>query len=114
MSRQTINSGSAPILWSTVDEAFSRINDNFTELYLSVGVGSAVDLTALNTSVSPGQNETYDLGSPTKRGRDIYLSGSSIHLGTAIITSEYGAVNLPAGSTIGSLALDASHQCPVS
>ena len=109
MSRQTINSGSAPILWSTVDEAFNRINDNFTELYLSVGGGGAVDLTAINTNISPGENATYDLGSPTKRWRDIYLSGESIHLGDAVITSQYGAVNLPAGSTIGSLALDESY-----
>jgi hypothetical protein len=109
MSRQTINSGSAPILWSTVDEAFNRINDNFTELYLSVGGGGAVDLTSLSTSVIPSTNETFDLGSPTKRWRDIYLSGSSIHLGTAVITSTAGAVNLPAGSTIGSLALDENY-----
>jgi len=91
MSRQIIYSNSAPIIWSTVDEAFNRINDNFTELYLSVGGGGAVDLTSLSTNVIPSTNETYDLGSPTKRWRDIYLSGSSIHLGTAIITSQYGA-----------------------
>ena len=109
MSRQTINSGSAPIIWSTVDEAFNKINDNFTELYLSIGGGGAVDLTAINSSISPGENETYDLGSPSKRWRDIYLSGSSIHLGSAVITSEYGAVKLPAGSTIGNLALDESY-----
>jgi hypothetical protein len=109
MSRQTINSGSAPILWSTVDEAFNRINDNFTELYLSVGGGGAVDLTAINSNINPGANETYDLGSPTKRWRDLYLSGESIHLGTAVITSQFGAVNLPAGSTIGSLALDENY-----
>lgn len=109
MSRQIIYSNSAPILWSTVDEAFNRINDNFTELYLSVGGGGAVDLTALSTSIIPSTNETFDLGSPTKRWRDIYLSGSSIHLGTAVITSTAGAVNLPAGSTIGSLALDENY-----
>jgi len=109
MSRQIIYSNSAPILWSTVDEAFNRINDNFTELYLSVGGGGAVDLTSLSTSVIPSTNETFDLGSPTKRWRDIYLSGSSIHLGTAVITSTAGIVNLPAGSTIGSLALDESY-----
>jgi len=109
MSRQIIYSNSAPIIWSTVDEAFNRINDNFTELYLSIGGGGAVDLTSLSTNVIPSTNETYDLGSPTKRWRDIYLSGSSIHLGTAIITSQYGAVNLPAGSTIGSLALDENY-----
>jgi hypothetical protein len=110
MSRQIIYSNSAPILWSTVDEAFNRINDNFTELYLSVGGGGgAVDLTSLSTSIIPSTNETFDLGSPTKRWRDIYLSGSSIHLGTAVITSTAGAVNLPAGSTIGSLALDENY-----
>ena len=109
MSRQIIYSNSAPILWSTVDEAFNRINDNFTELYLSVGGGGAVDLTSLSTSVIPSTNETFDLGSPTKRWRDIYLSGSSIHLGSAVITSTAGAVNLPAGSTIGSLALDENY-----
>jgi len=109
MSRQIIYSNSAPIIWSTVDEAFNRINDNFTELYLSVGGGGAVDLTSLSTNVIPSTNETYDLGSPTKRWRDIYLSGSSIHLGTAVITSTAGAVNLPAGSTIGSLALDENY-----
>ena len=109
MSRQIIYSNSAPILWSTVDEAFNRINDNFTELYLSIGGGGAVDLTALSTSIIPSTNETFDLGSPTKRWRDIYLSGSSIHLGTAVITSTAGAVNLPAGSTIGSLALDENY-----
>ena len=109
MSKQTINSGSAPILWSTVDEAFNKINDNFTELYLSIGGGGAVDLTSLNSNIIPGENETYDLGSETKRWRDPYLSGSSIHLGSAIITSQFGSVNLPAGSTIGNLALDESY-----
>ena len=109
MSRQIIYSNSAPIIWSTVDEAFNRINDNFTELYLSVGGGGAVDLTSLSTSVIPSTNVTFDLGSPTKRWRDIYLSGSSIHLGTAVITSTAGTVNLPAGSTIGSLALDENY-----
>jgi len=109
MSRQTINSGSAPILWSTVDEAFNRINDNFTELYLSVGGGGAVDLTSLNSNIIPGSNETFDLGSETKRWRDLYLSGSSIHLGSAIITSQYGAVNLPAGSSIGGNTVDSEY-----
>ena len=32
MSKQTINSGSAPILWSTVDEAFNKINDKIEEI----------------------------------------------------------------------------------
>lgn len=32
MAIQPINSGRAPIIWSTVDEAFAIINDNFAEL----------------------------------------------------------------------------------
>lgn len=110
MSRQIIYSASAPIIWSTVDEAFDKINDNFTELYASIGgVGGVLDLTSLSTSLIPTANSVFDLGSPSKRWRDVYISGSSIHLGSAVITSTAGAVNLPAGSTIGSLALDESY-----
>lgn len=110
MSRQIIYSASAPIIWSTVDEAFDKINDNFTELYASIGgVGGVLNLTSLSTSLIPTANSVFDLGSPSKRWRDVYISGSSIHLGSAVITSTAGAVNLPAGSTIGSLALDESY-----
>lgn len=105
MSQQNITSGNAPILWSTVDSAFQKINANFTELYLSIG-GSGVDLTNLNSDVSPSVTEFYDLGSPSKRWKDLYLSGSSLHLGSAVITSTAGVVNLPAGSSIGGSILD--------
>ncbi len=50
--------------------------------------------------VIPNANETYDLGSATYRFRDLYLSGSSIKLGSATITASGSAVDLPAGSTI--------------
>ena len=38
----------------------------------------------------PESNETLDLGSSTKRWRDLYLSGSTIHLGNTLITSVPG------------------------
>jgi hypothetical protein len=50
--------------------------------------------------VIPNANETYDLGSSSYRFRDLYLSGSSIKLGSATITASGSAVDLPAGSTI--------------
>ncbi len=50
--------------------------------------------------VIPNANETYDLGSASYRFRDLYLSGSSIKLGSATITASGSAVDLPAGSTI--------------
>lgn len=106
MSRQQIDPKKAPILWDTVNEAFEKINNNFVELYLSLGAGGPVDLTDLSTSISPSDTEVYNLGSPTKRWKDLYLSGSSIYLGNAVITASGSAVNLPAGSTIAGSVLD--------
>jgi len=105
MAQKNITPGNAPILWSTVDTAFQKINDNFTELYLSIG-GEGVDLSNLGSSVSPSVTEVYDLGSPTRRWKELYLSGSSLHIGEAVITSTAGAINLPAGSSIGGSILD--------
>lgn len=56
----------------------------------------------------PETNEAYDLGSPTKRFKELYLSGNTINIGGATISSDgtgtiqisgAGAV-LPAGSKI--------------
>lgn len=54
----------------------------------------------VRTNVVPFTDETYDLGSPTNKFRDLYLSGSSLFLGDAQITATGSAVNLPAGSTV--------------
>ena len=108
MSQQNIQPGSAPLLWSTVDEAFNRINSNFTELYLTISAGSsgAVDLTNLTSSLVPSTSGTYDLGSSTRRWKDLFLNGTSIDLGGAPITSTDGVtVNLPAGSTVGNILI---------
>lgn len=105
MSRQNINSGSAPVVWSTVDEAFKNINLNFEELYASVGGGNAIDFTGLATDILPSASGVYSLGSATKRWKDIYLSGQSIILGNAVITSDNGTISLPTGSTVGGLLI---------
>ena len=55
--------------------------------------------------VIPSTNIAYDLGSSSFRFRDLYLSGSSIILGSATITSTGSAVNLPAGSTVNGIVL---------
>lgn len=111
MAKQTINSGTPPIVWSTVEEAFQAINNNFTELYLTVagGPGAVVDLTDLGTSLIPRSTEIYDLGSASKRWNDLYLSGNSIYLGNAVITATGSAVNLPAGTTINGNNVDSEY-----
>jgi hypothetical protein len=102
MAQQTINAGSPPIVWSTVEDAFTKINANFDELYGSIGgPGGVLDFTSLSTDIIPSTSEEYDLGSPTRRWRDLYLAGSSLYLGSALITSDLsGIVNLPAGTTV--------------
>ncbi len=60
---------------------------------------------SVSTDIIPDADVVYDLGSPTFRFRDLYLSGSSIKLGAATITATGTAVNLPAGSTIGGSAI---------
>lgn len=105
MAKKTISSNSPPIIWSTVDQAFNDINDNFNEIYASIG-GTGVEFTDLGTDLIPRYTEQYDLGSASKRWKDLYLSGSSLYLGNAVITSTGSALNLPAGSTIGGAVLD--------
>ena len=60
------------------------------------------------SDITPITNEAYDLGSSAFRFRDIWLSGSSIHLGNALITASGTVVDLPVGSTIGGESLAAA------
>jgi hypothetical protein len=108
LPHEEIGAGAPPILWSEVQKAFDKINDNFTALDLATG-GDAVDLTTLGSSVIPRVTETYDLGSETRKWRDLYLSGSSLYIGDAVITSTDTTINLPVGSTIGGLRVDENY-----
>ena len=70
---------------------------------------SDLDLSAVNQSILPDTTNTRDLGSATKRWRDIYLSSNSIDLAGATISSDgTGAIaiaatgaTLPEGSKAG-------------
>ena len=56
-------------------------------------------------NIIPNLNEAYDIGSASYKFKDLYLSGTSIYLGTANITASAGIVNLPAGSTVGGVEI---------
>ena len=100
MAKQTITSGKAPIVWSTVEDAFTKINANFTELYASIGDTGSIGFDALETDLIPSQNNTYDLGAPNKRWASLYLS-DTLSIGGAAITNEGLTIDLPSGTTIG-------------
>ncbi len=67
-----------------------------------VELGSALDFAAVTKSIIPDTNNTYDLGSSTKRWKDIYLSSNSIDLAGATISSDgTGVINIAAtGATL--------------
>jgi hypothetical protein len=75
MSRQSITPGKAPIVWSTVEEAFTKINANFTELYASIGDTGSIVFDALESDLIPFGNDVYDLGAPNKRWASLVLAG---------------------------------------
>jgi hypothetical protein len=51
-------------------------------------------------SILPASDELYDIGSEIRRFKDLYLSGNTLYLGEAVITSLGNSVVLPAGSFI--------------
>jgi len=71
--------------------------------------GGSADFSSIGEHVLPSTNITYDLGSSSKRWRDLYLAGNTIDLagstisadGTGTITISADGVTLPVGSKSG-------------
>ena len=60
----------------------------------------------ITSNLIPGTTELIDLGSTSKKFRDLYLSGNTIFLGTAEISrNSGGGIDLPSGSRIGGVAI---------
>lgn len=76
-------------------------------IWQSVASTTTKNLAALDESIVPSANVTYDLGSTTNAFRDLYLSGSSINLGGQTITASESGIVLPEGSTVGNISLGA-------
>lgn len=85
MAKQTINIGSAELAGDgeSLRSAFSKTNENFDELY-TLTAGS--DLSNVSQNIIPSANEQYNLGSPTRKFKDLYLSGNTIYLGEGQIS----------------------------
>jgi hypothetical protein len=65
---------------------------------------SAVDLTSISSDLLPTTTQIFDIGSSAKRWRDLYLSGNTINLAGATISSDgTGAISISAtGATLPS------------
>lgn len=113
-----INAGAPPLLWSEVNDALVKINENFDTLALSLGAGGGVllDFETLNTSIIPNISDEYTLGSISNQWKSIFsaewsdVPGSEFNgvwAGSAHIKGIGSTINLPVGSTIdGALIID--------
>ena len=54
-----------------------------------------VDLSSVAQNIIPDADSTRDLGTSSKKFRDLYLSGSSLHLGSITIESDATSIVLP-------------------
>ena len=63
---------------------------------------SAVDLTSIGNNLLPSTTTTFDIGSASKRWKDLYLAGNTINLAGATISSDgTGAISISAtGATL--------------
>ena len=70
------------------------------------GVENKINLDAtVKGHIVPNLTETYDIGTNVLKFRDLYLSGTSLHLGDAEVTATGTAIDLPVGSTVGGVAI---------
>ena len=64
-----------------------------------------------NGHILPNVNDTHDIGSSTLKVRDIYMSGSTIHLGDQSISADADGIKMPAikiGTGANAVSLSAS------
>lgn len=59
----------------------------------------------VSENILPTLDITFDLGSTTKRFRDLYLSGNTIDLGGQTISATDEGIALPVGSSVGGVGL---------
>jgi hypothetical protein len=106
-----ITPGRAPVLWSEVNDAFVKVNENFDILVATIGGGSGltpIDFTSLDTSVKPTTDNLYELGDITHKWRAVFAGEhttidplNGVWAGNAQIKGVGYTVNLPASSTVG-------------
>ena len=106
-----ITPGRPPVLWSDVNDAFIKVNENFDILVATIGDGSGltpVDFTSLDTAVKPTTDNLYGLGDITHRWKSVYTGEhtttdplNGLWAGNAQVKGVGYTINLPDNSTVG-------------
>ena len=105
-----ITPGRPPLLWSEVNDAFAKINENFDSL-IAAGLGGGlvpIDFNTLDTNVSPTADNVYTLGDITRKWKAVHVdqytsidTDNGVWIGNAQIKGVGTIVNLPVNSTVG-------------
>jgi hypothetical protein len=100
MAKQEINLGSAPNAGDgdPLRTAFNKINENFTELYNSTG---GLDLSSITESIIPSVDNTYNLGSPSKRWQHGYFAAGSLYVGDIKLSNNAGQLVVQQVTNVG-------------
>jgi hypothetical protein len=70
------------------------------------GIDGSINLNGtVKTNVIPGTDGNLDLGSPSFRFNELYLSGPSLYIGAAQVDAVGSIINLPTGSTVGGVPI---------
>lgn len=72
--------------------AFDKVNQNFTELYNNLGF----DPLNVDSNLIPATNNTYDIGSPSKQWRSMYVGLNTLYINNVPISLDEGG-NLTVG-----------------
>ena len=62
---------------------------------IKVGDDGLDNWTEVDGHILPNANDTYDIGSSVFKIRDLYMSGSTIHLGTQSISADADGIKMP-------------------
>ena len=108
LDKERINQLSTLDTWEKLKEEFLNFKHTVNVQLGTVG-GGGLDPHNINSDFLPSATNTYDLGSASRRWKDIYLSSDSINLagstissdGTGAITIAATGATLPAGSKAG-------------
>jgi hypothetical protein len=78
--------------------ASANLTFNNTSKTLTVDKISVTDLSVtgnVTSNLIPSVDSTYDLGSSSRKFKDLYLSGNSLHLSDVTVTANNGNLSLP-------------------
>jgi len=78
----------------------SRVEARGSGAELQFGVNSSWIAKVTTSGLEPVSTDTFDLGSPSDRWRELYLTGSSIHLGSRTLSTSANGWDLDDDTTV--------------